>query len=177
MQHTKKEKKDCLNVNFNVNAQLLCSLTLSLMSCVRIPRRRCGCIWELLARWWEQLVERYGRWEAISSQLSPPYHGRQLALWSAPRLLRAEKENGAETKSSAPFLPLSAAKFAVIARVFYQTNACKINTMSGPFGKTQQIKKTRVASAHYRPCFWTIAAREVRRRDLVSGTPFLSFRN
>lgn len=124
-----------------------------------------------------QLVGTCGRREAMSTQLSPPYHGRQLAPWSAPRLLRTEKENGAETKSSAPNRPLSAPKFAVITDVSCWSQACKINTMSGPVNTPEQITKTRVANVHFRPSFWTIAAREVRRRDLVSGTPFLSFRN
>ena len=125
---------------------------------------------------WGQPAGRYGRREAISSQPSPPYRGRQLALRSALWLLRTEKENGAETKSSAPILPLSATKFVVIARTYHHPGACKINTMPCPVGRAPQVKKPRVASVHYRPSFWTIAAREWRRRDLVSGTPFLSFK-
>lgn len=105
------------------------------------------------------------------------YHGWQLALWTAPWQLRTEKENGAETKSSASIWPLSAAEFAVMARKCCRIEACKMNTTSGPFDTTQQASKTRDANGHLRPLFWTIAAREVRRGDLVSGTPFLSFGN
>lgn len=105
------------------------------------------------------------------------YPGWQLALWTAPWQLRTEKENGAETKSSASIWPLSAPEFAVMARKYCKIGACKMNTTSGPFGKTRKAEKTRGANGHLRPLFWTIAAREVRRGDLVSGTPFLSFGN
>lgn len=64
-----------------------------------------------------------------------------------------EKENGAETKSSAPILPLSATKFVVIARTYHHTGACKINTMPCPVGRAPQVKKPSVASVHYRPSF------------------------
>ena len=166
---------------FNNVGQLLFSVTRSFTllwehSLLAVQINVCGSRTEMEGET-VQLAGRYGQGEAISSQLSPPYHGRQLALWSAPWLLHTEKENGAETKSSAPILPLSAPKFAVIARIYSQTEACKINTMPGPFEIAKQIKKPRMASVQFRPSFWTIAAREWRRRDLVSGTPFLSFKN
>lgn len=71
----------------------------------------------------------------------------------APAALRTEKENGAETKSSAPFLALSAPKFAAIARAFRACKACKMTTMSGPVRTPPRVYNAGAASVHFGPSF------------------------
>lgn len=66
---------------------------------------------------------------------------------------RGKKENGAETKSSAPILPLSTAKCVAIARAHHETDACTMSRTPGPSGAARRGKGSRVASAHCRPSF------------------------
>lgn len=85
-----------------------------------------------------------------------------------------EKENGAETKSSAPFPALSPPKCTAGARAPCRSGACKTSATSGRVRICSRLGRAAAARVRSGPPFGTIAGREVRRRDSVSGTPFLS---
>ena len=135
---------------------------------------------------WSSGLQQPGRCGAALPGLQPPFRGSAAPRPAPPRppppvLHRSShrgKENGAETKSSTPILLLWALKFCTFAHTFRKSTACIRTATPRAVGTARRDAPGTPGRFISRPCFGTIDAREWRRRDLVSGTPFLqSFKN